>query len=63
MSVILMRDKELMTISVHGSTETMHIGEWSKLIAKPTKPIVYDFSTHQQYIDLPSDSGPSNEPA
>ena len=59
----LHREGQYITVTINGQSETMHIGEWSKLIAKPTKPIVYDFSTHQRHIDLPSDSEPSNEPA
>lgn len=44
MSVILMRDNELITISVHGSSETMHIGEWSKIISRPAKTERFTFA-------------------
>lgn len=55
------RDSDQITISIKGQTETMHISEWSRLIAKPerTNRFVFErdhFSDDVQ-VELPSDCG------
>jgi len=33
----LHREGEYITVTINGQSETMHIGEWSKIISKPGK--------------------------
>ena len=33
----LSRDGEYITVCINGQSETMHIGEWSKIISRPSK--------------------------
>jgi len=33
----LHREGEYITVTINGQSETMHIGEWSKIISRPSK--------------------------
>ncbi len=33
----LSREGEYITVSIEGKSETMHIGEWSRITSKPSK--------------------------
>ena len=33
----LHREGEYITVTINGQPETMHIGEWSKIISRPSK--------------------------
>lgn len=40
----LTRDGQHITVSINGESETMHIGDWSRIIAKPSSLQRFTFS-------------------
>lgn len=35
--MIIHREGEYITVTINGQSETMHIGDWSKIISRPSK--------------------------
>lgn len=40
----LHREGEYITVTINGQSETMHIGDWSKIISRPSKVERFTFA-------------------